>query len=127
MSGTCVAVARERYPTEADVASGRLFRRIHIEVSTQRVEISSSGTFRAERQRHGVTLLNITNRLLGEPMFQSMGLGSWSGNIYDYAENYDEMRRTAIEFAQARRVIQVNELRNYALKLEELPIEYTNL
>ena len=126
MTGTCTAVKQERYPTEADVMTGRLFRRIHIVVSTQRVMISSSGTFKAEHQRHGVTLLNITKRLLGEPLFQSMGLGSWSGDIYDYAENYDEMRRTAIEFAQARRAIQVNELRNYAQKLEELPIEYNN-
>ncbi len=124
MNGTCKLVEQERYPTGADAIAGRLFRSIHIEVSTQRVLLTSSGAFTAEVSNHGVTLNGLTHRQLGEPMFQSMGLGSWSGSIYDYIENYDEMRQTAIQFAQGRRAIQVQELRNYAQKLEDLPIEY---
>ena len=130
MGGTCTPaddVKAERRPTEADVASGRLFRYIQMDVSPSRVAIKSSGTFKAEYSKFrdgNVTLLNISNRVLGEPMHQASSLGYWSGYIYDYAENYEEMRRTALQFVLDRKQIQAEQLRNYALKLEELPIEY---
>ena len=34
------------------------------------------------------------------------------------------MRQKAIDFVIARKQVQAEHLRNYALKLEELPIEY---
>ena len=37
------------------------------------------------------------------------------------------MRQKAIDFVLARKQIQAEQLRNYALKLEELPIEYEEI
>lgn len=133
MHGTCTpvdAAKTERRPTEADVSTGRLFRYIQMDVSPSRVTIKSSGTFKAEYSKFrdgSVTLLNVSNRVLGEPIHQASSLGYWSGYIYDYAENFDEMRQKAIDFVLARKQIQAEQLRNYALKLEELPIEYEEI
>jgi hypothetical protein len=46
------------------------------------------------------------------------------GHIFDYAENYDEMRQTAIDFVRTRKHLQAEQMRNYALRLEEMPIGY---
>ena len=133
MAGTCAPVddvQNERFPTAADVAAGRLFRYMHMDVSYQRVLVKTSGPFKAgisEWDEKSVTLCGIAGRRLGEPTFQSIGLGSWTGYIFDYAENFDEMRQKAIDFVLARKQIQAEQLRNYALKLEELPIEYEEI
>ena len=132
MAGTCTPeqAAEERFPTAADVAAGRLFRYMHMDVSYQRVVIKTSGPFKAgisEWDDTSVTLCGMADRRLGEPTFQSAGLGSWSGYIFDYAENFDEMRQTAIDFVLARKKLQAEQLRNYAQMLEEHPIEYEEI
>jgi hypothetical protein len=132
MAGTCTPeqAAEERFPTVADVAAGRLFRYMYMDVSYQRVTVKISGPFKAkisEWDEKSVTLCNIAGRRLGEPTHQSSGLGSWSGYIFDYAENFDAMRRTAIDFVLARKKLQAEQLRNYAQMLEEHPIEYEEI
>ena len=130
MAGTCTPaedVRQERYPTKADADAGRLFRYIHIVVQPTRVSLTASATFKAEHSKWGhdeVTLLNIARCRLGEPMYQASSLGHWSGDIYDYAENFEEMKAAALRFVRDRQQIQANQLRNYAQQLEEQTILY---
>ena len=113
--------AAERFPTETDVDSGRTFRYIHIQVNPSLVSLTASGEFRAERGRHGVTLGNLVNQRLGEPMLHSFSLGHWTGRIYDHADRFDEMKSKALQFARERQRAQAEELRRYAQLLEEQP------
>ena len=120
-------VETERFATKADVDAGRLFRYIHIVVQPTMVSLTASGTFKGEHSRWSVgevTLLSISKRQLGVPLFQSFSLGHWTGDIFDYAENFEEIKAKAFQFARDRQQIQANELRNYALQLEEQAIIY---
>lgn len=129
VAGTCTEerVETERFATKADVDAGRLFRYIHIVVQPTMVSLTASGTFKGEHSRWSVgevTLLSISKRQLGVPLFQSFSLGHWTGDIFDYAENFEDIKAKAFQFARDRQQIQANELRNYALQLEEQAIIY---
>ncbi len=126
MSGTCTK-EEGRFPTKADVDAGRLFRYIHIVVQPTMVSLTASGAFKAEYLKWSsgeVTLLNISKRCLGQPMHQASSLGHWTGDIFDYAENFEEIKAKAMQFARERQRIQADQLRNYALQLEEQPIVF---